>query len=453
MIATMTAEPHSARKNCDCGCEPQECCELECLVQPRFFCGQLLADQDLTAMVDWVKAKTGLARYRHGWGVVCGLDVHCGKRGVVTVSPGYALDCCGRDIVVCEEASYDLTKCWKRPSDPCGDGDLHALRRDGQNAVAEPKLSFGELEIERKEVQAFDLYIRYSESASDARTALARGGCGGTAGCEYTRVKEGYRFECRPADDCFAPPEHAAIEWDDRYREELGRLIAILERIIALENTREIPTRLLAFLQEHPLHTFCFIREWLCAIQKDAGGVEPRVWREVAFWILQDWRNAYFAATCKGCGPDTGILLARVWVWGRPVDNRERYSTLYVETRPPFRRPIARDEFPAPAGTINAAPYIWQLDSDVKSALRGLGFMEVRSERLDFDDLRQIIGRPQSLFLHPEMPVTAYYYVDRCERRRIVGFDTPEGLPVPPAPPPPTPSARPSPNRTRAGRR
>src|SRR5436190_12655870 len=99
MSTELMTAPKSAttKKPCDCGCSgTAECCELECLVQPRFFCGQLLADQDLTAMVDWVKAKAALQRFRDGWGVVCGLDVHCGKGGTVTVTPGYAIDCCGR---------------------------------------------------------------------------------------------------------------------------------------------------------------------------------------------------------------------------------------------------------------------------------------------------------------------------------------------------------------------
>ena len=41
--------PHQ-RGGCGCGDgdEPEEpiCCGVECLVQPRFFCGQLLTDED-----------------------------------------------------------------------------------------------------------------------------------------------------------------------------------------------------------------------------------------------------------------------------------------------------------------------------------------------------------------------------------------------------------------------
>lgn len=42
-------------------------------------------------------------RHLHGWGVVCGLKVHCTeRRSEVGVAPGYALACNGSDIDVDE---------------------------------------------------------------------------------------------------------------------------------------------------------------------------------------------------------------------------------------------------------------------------------------------------------------------------------------------------------------
>jgi hypothetical protein len=458
MSTTMTAEPGSAKKNCDCGCGSHDCCELECLVQPRFFCGQLLADQDLTAMVDWVKAKTALARYRDGWGVACGLNVQCGKRGTVTVTPGYALDCCGRDVVVCEEATFDFKDCWKR-SDPCANGDLHAAKRLDAAAGAGNPVHFGGLEIDAKDVQVFDLSIRYSESTTDARTALARGGCGGAAGCEYTRVREGHELYCeRVADDvCRDPWKAAAGQWHERYTEELRKLMTALERILGLENTKEIPGRLVELLQRYPLRTFCYVREWLCEVQDDPGGVLPAVWRDVAFLIVQDWRNAYFADVCKGCEPGTGVLLARVWVWRRVVEGRERFSTLSIESHAPFRRELRRDELPAPSGFINAASYVWQPAASVEASLRGLGFIIAQSRNVVWDDLKTKLLGSEALYLRPGELVTAYTYTDRCERQRVVYFDNdgpdvagwlvdrmgpqPAPQPAPPTPAAPTPAA------------
>ena len=102
-----------------CGCETR-CCDLECLVRPNFFCGQMLTDADLDrrGRVDAAAARRS-SRYRDGWGIACGLHVSCAPHGgragccdpadgpVVYVNPGYAVDCCGNDLVVCEPLPVD----------------------------------------------------------------------------------------------------------------------------------------------------------------------------------------------------------------------------------------------------------------------------------------------------------------------------------------------------------
>src|SRR5262245_57340953 len=67
-------------------------------VRPQFFAGQLLTEEDLQQLVDYVVAKNRLHN-QHLWGdgVVCGLEVSCNPcgGGKVIVNPVYALDCCG----------------------------------------------------------------------------------------------------------------------------------------------------------------------------------------------------------------------------------------------------------------------------------------------------------------------------------------------------------------------
>jgi hypothetical protein len=68
-------------------------------VRPRFFAGQLLTEDDLSLLVDYVTAKSRLHnRSLSGPGVVCGLGVTCDPcgGGTVAVHPGHALDCCGQ---------------------------------------------------------------------------------------------------------------------------------------------------------------------------------------------------------------------------------------------------------------------------------------------------------------------------------------------------------------------
>src|SRR3546814_7563198 len=73
---------------------------------------------DLNALVRWTDRRLARVRYRDGWGVVCGLDLcidpHCPTR--VTVSSGYAVDCCGDDLVLCDTGCIDLRDCCP---DPC----------------------------------------------------------------------------------------------------------------------------------------------------------------------------------------------------------------------------------------------------------------------------------------------------------------------------------------------
>src|SRR5574340_614895 len=87
------------------GCCCPVCLGIECLDRPRFFAGQLLNEADLNSAQAYVMAKNRLHnRYLHGPGVVCGLEVVCNDcDGYVTVKPGYAIDPCGNDIIVCQE--------------------------------------------------------------------------------------------------------------------------------------------------------------------------------------------------------------------------------------------------------------------------------------------------------------------------------------------------------------
>lgn len=100
-------------------CLKGTCISDTCWIErPKFFNGQLLTDVDLKAGLDYVIEKNKLHnRHLHGWGVVCGLKVKCypcceghGSSGKVVVEPGHAIDCCGNDIVVCEETDYDVVK-------------------------------------------------------------------------------------------------------------------------------------------------------------------------------------------------------------------------------------------------------------------------------------------------------------------------------------------------------
>lgn len=96
-------------------CSCPACTGLQCLDRPRFFAGQLLSEAELNSEMGYVLAKQRLHnRYLHGVGTVCGLEVVCSNcDNLVVVKPGYAIDPCGNDIIVCSEQQFDVLKAIK----------------------------------------------------------------------------------------------------------------------------------------------------------------------------------------------------------------------------------------------------------------------------------------------------------------------------------------------------
>lgn len=64
---------------------------------------------EIADSADWLRRHN---RFLHGWGVVCGLQVHCaaGARGNVTVERGYALECDGAELRVSERTTVPLVE-------------------------------------------------------------------------------------------------------------------------------------------------------------------------------------------------------------------------------------------------------------------------------------------------------------------------------------------------------
>ncbi len=100
----------NAPANPDCCCIA--CRTLQCLERTRFFSGQLLTQADLNNEQSYWLAKNRLHnRYLHGWGVACGMQVVCSEcTGWVTVKTGYAIDPCGNDVIVCTDQPFNVIK-------------------------------------------------------------------------------------------------------------------------------------------------------------------------------------------------------------------------------------------------------------------------------------------------------------------------------------------------------
>lgn len=372
---------------CKCGCAPcdETCCTLDCLVQPRFYCGQLLTDQDLNQLLKWSQDKLRLQRYRDGWGVVCGLDVYCDpqNRAGVIVKPGYAISCCGDDIIVCEEKQFDLANYCRLDKDPCADPGS-AQRETPEES---PNL-------------ALDLFLCYHEQESDPQTALGRCGCQDSGKCAYSRTRESYKLVPRLAD---GDPLQKAVElWRTRYdacAEDVRTLWTELQGFErqgygqqgqqAVEDKRR---HLVRWLDKHPLHHFCFVRDLICS--------QPPEWVStnlvaLLYLIVQDCRNALLECQCQSCECDSGVRLARVYLerhTTRVIRNEQeqyrvnpyqghnasheqsRCHVIGINAYPPHRRPLGKDCLPAPLDKVNLAGLLWHRKEEAATTLREMGF-------------------------------------------------------------------------------
>jgi hypothetical protein len=170
--------------------------------RPRFFAGQLLTEDDLGALTAYVTAKDRLHnRYLFGAGVVCGLWVSCDPCGgaTVTVQPGYALDCCGNDLVLACPAPLDVNAMIRdlraaQSGQDCGDPCAGQDRQTAQRRAAAV-------------TRHYRLYARYDEQETDPVAPYATGDQCGQVACEPTRIREGISFvlkcpgETPPPDD------------------------------------------------------------------------------------------------------------------------------------------------------------------------------------------------------------------------------------------------------------
>jgi predicted flap endonuclease-1-like 5' DNA nuclease len=391
-----------ARQDCHCGCAPCDgtCCRLDCIVQPRFFCGQLLTDADLSALLKWARDRFGLSRYRHGWGVVCGLDVR-GKYGSPTtliVTPGYAVDCCGNDIIVCEEASIDLKRVCRDQEDPCAD-----LRREMDLINETP--AFGD------RLRAVDIYLQYDELSADRVTAMGRGSCKQVSECEYSRTQETYKLTWEIGVAGTDPVRARARRWLEEYEKCLDVLKDFRAQFGASADPEQVRQWLLRWLHEHQEYGLSYVYELIKTASVDFLRQERNL-VPVFFAVVQACRNAYLNCGCFGCDEDARLPLARVWLLPDDRAAGQECRVVAVDPYPPYRRPIQPECWPAPLGEVNVGRFIWHRWEEVCTALTDLG---LNVERTPF--------RPPATLRALQDSLTCDLFIPCGQRRFAVVFD------------------------------
>jgi hypothetical protein len=365
-VRTPRGRTSPSHADCGCGCGGKgRCCGLECLVRPNFFCGQLLTDADLSATVQWARDRFGLVRYRDGWGVVCGLEVTCqasggtsgccpnGKGKVkVWIGPGYAVDCCGNDLVVCEPLCVDLSDVCRPADDPCADPCDDTVLRSTLDATGAPAaagddtLDLGEWTIPKREVVVVDLSLRYAELPEAGQRAMFRSGCSGESACEYTRMLERPEVVKTITELTNDPEYDESEEYRRRFEAARQEGIRRIKELLATEDPEEILRR----LADYPVYSTCALADF---IRARAG--KSDTWRkQVGESLLVDWLQHELQCGCQVCRTDRGVPLARLLLW-RKHGRVDCCRVLSILSRSPYRRPLRLDCRPVPTGKVDLA--------------------------------------------------------------------------------------------------
>lgn len=346
---------------CHCGaCDP---CAVQAYVRPRFFAGQLLTDEDLEALSDYVIRKNRLHnRHLTGAGVVCGLYVSCHPCGgaKVTVQPGYAVDCCGNDIVLECKVELDinaLVRDLRRDrlgGYDCGDPCASASANPEPAAPAGKGQAASNLAPKAASLaRDYCLYVRYCETESDPVAPYASDEPCGQAGCEASRVREGLRFELRCKQEEPAPRDfmHRAIAC---FGDLTGavKLAKGIQNIVTAgfvaqtQQLLELKTALLDRLDGSPIVGDCTLRAGVAAIALPApGGPAPadplagaaaRKLTEAYVSYIRDCVCAALNPPCPDC-EDTAVLLACLEVQDCEVIKICALERTFVPSAPALR--------------------------------------------------------------------------------------------------------------------
>jgi hypothetical protein len=362
---------------CPCGCAPPEHagCELECHVRPRFFCGQLLTDEDLSSIVGWAAAKLRLQRFRDGWGVACGLGVTCdpaNPQGIV-VSAGYAVSCCGDDIVLCRDAPLNLAESC-RDEAPCEDPRTRVVDRSAYEKRAEliDKMQ-GEdpadalVTATRETLEAsgakgddhetiavrwVDVFVRYAQRDADPRGTLHHSDCADPPDCEAARTEETYELHWKLGGG--TPGEAEAEAWCAGYEECLDVIRTFIAEFGSSYDRSAVRRWLLAVVERHPSRVFCGLRDQICALSDE--DLDTRHIIEILTKLVMECRIAYTGRSCHTCQRSDGVRLARVYLGqvapGAPC------RVLHIDSSLPFRRWLARSELHTRPGFVNVGGLI-----------------------------------------------------------------------------------------------
>jgi hypothetical protein len=152
--------------------------ELEPLDRNNYYYGKLMTAQDFFLEQNYFNEKRWLLnRMISGWGIVCGLDV-TSKEGLtnkVIISPGLAIDCYGREILITKE----------------------------QEVILKPEVNQceGELSDTVEELDALLICLEFYACLMEPVPVVVSSGCKPNKSCEFNRIRDHYKIRVRKKKD------------------------------------------------------------------------------------------------------------------------------------------------------------------------------------------------------------------------------------------------------------
>lgn len=177
-------------------------CEFPYFERNNYYFGKLMTVRDFFAEQCYFNQKRWLInRMVNGWGVVCGLDVcepdvrksdpygsSCVCNDSVIVTPGLAIDCLGREILVCDKQAVSLI-----PVEP-----------DCSELTGKPEYSVQE---KTSEDETLVICLEYNECKTETINMPPTGNCNQQERCEFNRIMDNFRILTRrKADVCTDHP-------------------------------------------------------------------------------------------------------------------------------------------------------------------------------------------------------------------------------------------------------
>jgi hypothetical protein len=192
-----------------CGEDAEPCtsgCGTIALERNRYYTGKYMAARDFQDEQAYFVTHERLHnRLLHGWGILCGLEVFhhpdhnegwtgsdCAKRWVV-ISPGLAIDCCGRELVLQDTLYYELHHL--QPHQPPSSSETEVVMQSlEEDQVEAATTQDGEKSAETRRRRRFLLCLQYEEKLVECVPALYAEGACDPKRTEANRVREGVRL-------------------------------------------------------------------------------------------------------------------------------------------------------------------------------------------------------------------------------------------------------------------